>query len=229
MVRWSDMGAPRDGPLRARPEPAPGARRWRRCSSRSRCGSSRASRRDAARTLHRLRPAALLAPPALPFALLVPLVLGLWGVYWFQVDRGCEGRRAKKRGQGLLAAEPGHLEGRAPAGDLAGVDLDLELEPARSAFRVDRHVPAGEPRRDAAGAVPADQRPPLEDARLDAGRRSAYEPEDRAGLYVFTPPRPLAAGRRAAARVPLPRHASPTASPRTAAGRRSSSCRAAWC
>ena len=146
---------------------------------------------DATRTLHRLRPAAL-ARAALPFAPLILAVLALWGVLWFQVERGWEGRRAKKLAKDYWRQNAATWRDAAlPA--LAGVDLEVDLEPARRAFRV-----AGTYALVNLDAAPLARFPVTSGFHWDSLAWTvdgdSCGPEHRSGLYVFTPARPLAAG-----------------------------------
>lgn len=146
---------------------------------------------DATRALHGLRPAAL-ARSALRFAPLVVVPLALWGVLWFQVEQGWEGRRAKKLARDYWRQNVATWrEAALPA--LAGVELDLDLDPARRAFRV-----AGTYALANLDAAPLARFPVTSGFHWDSLAWTLdgdpCRPEDRAGLHVFTPARPLATG-----------------------------------
>ncbi len=147
--------------------------------------------RDAARTAHRLRPAALLrgTVPLLPFAV-VPLAAGI--ALFVMVDGGFQGGRARKQEKDYWRRNVATWRGaRNPR--LADVDLRLELEPARHRFRSE-------------GIYTLVNREPvaLRQVALTRGLHwektawtldgRACSPDDRVGLVVFTPERPLAPG-----------------------------------
>jgi ABC-2 type transport system permease protein len=143
---------------------------------------------DAARIVHRLRPAPLLGQGLrlLPFVV-VPAALGGW-LYGAVVD-GFQGARARERDKDYWRENVSTWRD-APEPSIAAVDIDLELEPSRHWFgssgTYDLYNPDPEP---------------LARFALTGGEHwenvkwtfngEPYEPDDRSRLYVFTPPRPL--------------------------------------
>ncbi|MCY1040496.1 M1 family aminopeptidase [Corallococcus sp. bb12-1] len=147
--------------------------------------------RDSVTVLEALRPSGLargvwrLGP-----YLVVPVVaLVAVGVL---VGQGHQGAAAKKRAKEYWQRNLATWKG-APQPSLAAVDLDLDLEPAEGAFRmkgtytmINRHA---EPlARFALSGGDA-----WTDVRWTVDGKDAA-PEDRSGLYVFTPSAPLAPG-----------------------------------
>ena len=147
--------------------------------------------RDASRTGHRLRPAALLrgALGLLPFAV-VPLAAGV--ALFTLVDGGFQGGALRKKEQDYWRRNLATWrDARSPR--LTDVDLRLDLEPARRRFRTE-------------GRYTLVNREPvaLRQVALTRGLHwektawaldgRAITPEDRLGLVVFTPGRPLAPG-----------------------------------
>ncbi len=146
---------------------------------------------DATRVVQRLRPSALgrTMLGLSPF-ILVPLIAGT--VLYFTVQEGFQGAATRKRQkdywkQNLLTWN------RAPLPSLAGVDLDVTLEPARRWYRVSGHYVLTNPHPE-----------PLPQLPLTAGQQwdslswtldgKPYQPDDRSRLCVFTPTQPLAHG-----------------------------------
>ena len=148
---------------------------------------------DAIATLHRAAPrqigrAALrLAPIAL-----LPLVCGV--SLWLAVQGGFQGEADEKKGRDYWKKNLATwLDAPQPA--LARVDLDLRFEPERRWFR-----------NQGTYELINDREAPLARFALTGGRHwkdvkwtlngKPYEPDDRAGLYVFTPPGPFPPGGR---------------------------------
>jgi len=90
--------------------------------------------RDATRLVHALRPGALLesAVPVAPL-LLLPLVLGT--LLAFRVHDGYQGAVAKKQARDYWKKNIETWK-RVPAPELAGVDMDIDLDPARTGLKV---------------------------------------------------------------------------------------------
>jgi ABC-2 type transport system permease protein len=148
---------------------------------------------DSIATLNRLAPhqlgrAALrLAPVAL-----VPFLCGV--ALWLAVQDGFQGKTYEKKARDYWKKNLATwLDEPQPA--LAHVDLDLRFEPERRWFRNqgsyvlvnDREAPL--PRFALTGA------PHWRNVKWTLNGRP-YEPDDRAGLYVFTPPGPFPPGAR---------------------------------
>jgi ABC-2 type transport system permease protein len=141
--------------------------------------------RISARRLSRL--ALGLAPYALVPAV-AAILLGL------AVFHGFQGGEMEKKQRDYWKQNLGTWKD-APQPSLAGVDLDLTLDPARRAFRNRGRY-----------TLVNDRDAPLERFALTGGEHwkdvswtfggKPYKPEDRSGLYVFTPPAPLPPGGR---------------------------------
>lgn len=148
---------------------------------------------DAIHSLNRLRPGPLLrqALRLAPFAL-VPLVAGT--MLWLAVIDGAEGEAMEKKGRDYWKQNLATWKD-APQPAIAGVDLDLRLDPGRHWFH-DR----------GSYVLVNDREVPLRSFALTGGfhwekvrwtmEGQPYEPENRSGLYVFTPQAPLAPGGR---------------------------------
>ena len=146
---------------------------------------------DATRIVQRLQPAALgrtilgLTPIAL-----LPLVAGT--MLYFQIQDGFQGKRMEKLQHDYWKQNVSTWsDARLPS--LAGVELDVTLEPAKRWYRVSgRYVLTN----------PHDK--PLRQLPLTMGfnwdsvswtmNGAPYKPEDRSHLEVFTPAEPLAPG-----------------------------------
>ncbi|HZF11729.1 MAG TPA: M1 family aminopeptidase, partial [Thermoanaerobaculia bacterium] len=124
-----------------------------------------------------------------PWAIL-PLVAATW--LGLAVFHGYEGSVMEKKGRDYWKKNLATWKD-APNPALAAVDLDLELDPARHWLR-DR----------GSYDLVNDKAAPLAQFALTGGfdwrqvhwtlDGRSYQPDDRAGLYVFTPPRPLPPG-----------------------------------
>lgn len=148
---------------------------------------------DAIGTVHRLYPRELgrqtlrLAPYAA-----VPLVAGV--VLWLAVMNGYQGEAIRKQGKDYWKQNLGTWKD-APQPALAGVDLALDLEPARRFLHTRGSY-----------VLLNDRDEPLSRFALTGGFHwqkvrwtldgKPYKPEDRTNLWVFTPPRRFAPGDR---------------------------------
>lgn len=150
---------------------------------------------DAIGVFNRARPAVFLRR-ALRFApaLLVPLVTGT--MLYLAVYEGFQGEKAKKLARDYWRQNLGTWKD-APMPALAGVDLAVELEPENRFLKSQGTY------------VLLNDRPaPLARFALTGGPHwkkvawtingKAYEPENRSGLYVFTPPGGLSPGQKLA-------------------------------
>jgi ABC-2 type transport system permease protein len=149
---------------------------------------------DPTRTLHRMRPQALLFTGLrlAPWAL-VPFVVGTW--LGLEVSWGHEGAAARKQAKDYWRKNLATYHD-AERPDLTHVDLDLELFPETSRYRVTGTYNL---------VNPADR--PLREILLTGGLHweklswtfdeKPFTPTDRARLYVFKVPRPLVHGQSA--------------------------------
>ncbi len=149
---------------------------------------------DPTRMMHRLRPQALLATGLrlAPWALL-PFVAGTWLA--LEIGWGHEGAVAKRQAKDYWRKNLNTYHD-APQPDLTHVDLELELFPATSRYRVTGTYDL---------VNPHDR--PLREILLTGGLHweqiswtldgKPSTPSDRARLYVFTLPAPLAHGQPA--------------------------------
>ncbi|MHC4947710.1 MAG: ABC transporter permease/M1 family aminopeptidase, partial [Planctomycetota bacterium] len=144
---------------------------------------------DAARVAHRLRPRALLrhALWIVPFAV-VPAALGSY--LWVEVLDGFQGDRMDKRAKDYWRKNIATWRD-APLAAIAAVDIDLELDPPRRWFRTDGTYRLVNRNDEVLAQVPLTAGSHWEDLAWTMNGEP-YEPEDRAGLHVFTPPAPLA-------------------------------------
>jgi ABC-2 type transport system permease protein len=156
----------------------------------------RASRRrepDAIGTLHRLAPAPLArqAWRLAPFAA-APLVAGaLLGVAMLH---GFEGGETRKRQKDYWKQNLGTWKD-SPIPALAAVDLDVTLEPERRWFHTRGSYRLWNDRDAALPRFALTAGPHWRKVTWTLDGRP-YKPEDRTGLYVIAPPRPLAPGGR---------------------------------
>jgi ABC-type transport system involved in multi-copper enzyme maturation permease subunit len=154
---------------------------------------SRRRESDAIGTLHRLapRPLARQALRLAPFAA-VPLVAGT--LLWAAVLQGFEGKVTEKRQKDYWKQNLGTWK-ESPIPAIEAIDLDVTLEPerrwfhTRGAYRLWNDRAAALPR----FAITAGPHWRKVTWTLDG---KPYKPEDRTGLYVIAPPRPLAPGGR---------------------------------
>jgi ABC-2 type transport system permease protein len=146
---------------------------------------------DASGTLHRLSPgplarrAARLAPLAA-----VPLVLGT--MLWLTVRNGFEGEAAKKKAHDYWKQNLATWLG-APQPSMAGVDLDLRFAPARRWFHNHGSYDLINDRDKPLSRFALTGGPHWKNAKWTLDGK-AWKPEDRSGLWVFTPPVPLPPG-----------------------------------
>ncbi|HEX2641538.1 MAG TPA: M1 family aminopeptidase, partial [Thermoanaerobaculia bacterium] len=149
---------------------------------------------DAIHTFNRLQPRELgrQAVRLAPFALL-PLVCGV--MLWFAVEDGLQGKAMEKKGHDYWKQNLATWKD-APLPSIAGVDLDLQLDPERSWFH----------NRGSYELINDREEKPLRQIALSGAPHweklrwtlngKPYEPENRSSLYVFTPPAPLALGQK---------------------------------
>lgn len=149
--------------------------------------------RDGVRTLQRLQPWSLVKSSfrLLPYAA-VPLAAGAF--LWLQVFDGFEGDAAKKRQKDFWRKNLATWkDARVP--DLLAVNMDVDLEPARRWMHVKGHYDLRNHHDKELARFSVTGGDRWEKLHWTMDGRD-YEPEDRAGLYVFTPPRALATGDR---------------------------------
>jgi len=146
---------------------------------------------DATRTVHRMRPSALfgslagLAPFALvPLACMTALVV--------MVHQGDDGALARKKFKDYWKKNVATYRDY-PAPALAAVDADLDLTPSRREFGIQGTYHLVNPHAAPLEKVLLTGSPFWKDVRWTVNGDSA-KPENRAGLYVFTPTHPLATG-----------------------------------
>jgi ABC-2 type transport system permease protein len=148
---------------------------------------------DTIATFHRFAPRQLgrtvlrLSP-----LILLPLVLGT--LLWRTVENGFQGEEIEKKGRDYWKKNLATWKD-APQPALARAELDLRFEPERRWFR-----------NQGTYELINDREEPLQRFALTAGfhwkdvtwtlNGKPYEPEDRAGLWVFTPPGPFPPGAR---------------------------------
>lgn len=149
---------------------------------------------DAIHTLNRLQPPQLrrLAMRLAPFAIL-PLGCGV--LLWLAVENGLQGKTMEKKGRDYWKQNLATWRD-APLPSIAGVDLDLQLDPQRSWFH----------NRGSFELINDREEKPLRQIALSGAPHweklrwtlngKPYEPENRSHLYVFTPPAPLALGQK---------------------------------
>jgi ABC-2 type transport system permease protein len=148
---------------------------------------------DAIATLHRAAPRQIgqafvrLAPVAL-----VPLVCG--AALWLEVQNGFQGEAFEKKGRDYWKQNLATwLDAPQPA--LAHVDLDLRFEPERRWFRNQGTYELINDREAPLARFALTGGPHWENLKWTLNGRP-YEPDNRAGLYVFTPPGPFPPGAR---------------------------------
>ena len=148
---------------------------------------------DSIATLNRLAPRQL-GRTALRLSPVAAVPLLCCAVLWWTVQDGFEGKSIEKKGRDYWKKNLATwLEAPQPA--LARADLDLQFKPESRWFRNqgtyelvnDREEPL--PRFAMTGA------PHWKDVKWTLNGKP-YEPDDRAGLYVFTPPGPFPPGGR---------------------------------
>jgi ABC-type transport system involved in multi-copper enzyme maturation permease subunit len=146
---------------------------------------------DAARVFHRLRPASL-RRGAIRFApfLVAPIVLGVW--LYRDVESGFQGDEMKKKGKDYWAKNIQTWKD-APKPAIVDVVLDFDLHPPQRSFRsVGTYTLVNDldkPLRQ----IPVTRGPHYENLAWTLDGEDV-KPDDRAGLCVFTPKKPLAPG-----------------------------------
>ncbi len=147
---------------------------------------------DATRVIHRLAPRALFRSTLrLSPWLVVPLFAGAWLA--LEVSWGHDGGAAKKQEKDYWRKNMAtYRDAKVP--DLMHVVLDLDLFPERSGYHVSGKYDL---------INPADR--PLDEVLLTGATHweklswtmndKPYSPKNNAGLYLFTPPEPLAPGK----------------------------------
>jgi ABC-type transport system involved in multi-copper enzyme maturation permease subunit len=148
---------------------------------------------DSIATLNRLSPRQLgrtalrLSPVAL-----VPFLCG--AALWWTVQEGFEGKAIEKKGRDYRKKNLATwLDAPQPA--LAHVDLDLRFEPERRWFRNHGSYELINDRDALLPRFALTGGPHWKDVKWTLNGRP-YTPDDRAGLYVFTPPDPFPPGAR---------------------------------
>jgi hypothetical protein len=147
---------------------------------------------DATRVVHRLSPRSLLLSSLrlAPWAF-IPLFLVIWLA--LEVSWGYEGGAAEKKEKDYWRKNVAtFVDAKVP--DIKHVTLDLELFPERSRYRVKGSYDLINP-----------AEPPLAEILLTAGphwekpawtmNAEPVSPTNRAGLFIFSPPEPLAPGK----------------------------------
>ena len=145
---------------------------------------------DATRILHRLRPRALLRGGLrlLPFAVL-PVFLG--SLLFFGGRDGDQGPDAEEAGKDYWRRNVATwTDFRMPS--VSHVEVDVELDPPARTASVSGAYTFVNHRDHAYPELPVTARPSAPIAWTLDGE--PYEPDDRAGLFVFTPEEPLAPG-----------------------------------
>ncbi len=149
---------------------------------------------DAIHSLHRLQPRELgrQALRIAPFAAL-PLICGV--MLWLAVVDGLEGKTMEKKGKDYWKQNLATWKD-APMPSVAGVDLDLQLDPQRHWFRNrGSYLLINDREEKPLRQIALSGAPHWEKLRWTLNGKP-YEPENRSLLYVFTPPKPLALGEK---------------------------------
>jgi ABC-type transport system involved in multi-copper enzyme maturation permease subunit len=146
---------------------------------------------DAARIVHRLRPIAFLFTGLrlLPYALL-PLGAGL--VLYMAVFNGMDGGYMKKAQKDYWRKNLATWKD-APLPAIKAVNIDCDLEPEKSSFRVEGNFILLNHRDKPLAQIPITSGPNWQNLGWTMNG-SRYEPEFRAHLHIFTPPQALAPG-----------------------------------
>jgi len=146
---------------------------------------------DAAGIARRLRPDALLRSAFwLVPAAIVPVAAGV--VLWSQVDRGFQGTQAKKLRKDYWRKNLATFRD-GPLPDISAVDIDLTLDPARGRLKVSGTYDLVNNREKPLAQVPLSGGLHWESPSWTLDGKD-YRPDNRSGLYVFTPPSPLPTG-----------------------------------
>lgn len=150
--------------------------------------------RDATATLDRLRPRRLSrgALRLAPFALMPLLIGGFLGI---QVRTGFEGEAAEERAEEYWRQNVATWSRVAPP-EVTRIDLKLDLEPSERRMRVEGSYAVINSTGEPMPGLPFTVGASFEKVfwTLDG---KPVTPDDRAGLHVLTPPRPLAPGETA--------------------------------
>lgn len=146
---------------------------------------------DAIRVMHRLRPAALrrAALGVAPFAL-VPIVAG--GALFAAVQDGYQGAASQKLDKDYWAKNV-MTWAHVPLPSLAGVDLDVTLEPAKRSYEVHGTYAITNPHAESLRQIPLSINRRWEHVTWTLDGKPVT-PDDRSGLCVFTPAQPLRHG-----------------------------------
>jgi ABC-type transport system involved in multi-copper enzyme maturation permease subunit len=146
---------------------------------------------DASSTLQRLQPMSFFrGVRRLSPYLAAPLVLGIW--LYADVQAGFQGDAMDKKAKDYWRKNIGTWRD-APLPAISNVKLDLELDPARRWFKADGEYTLVNDRAEPLRQIPVTPGVHFENVEwlLDGEK---VEPENRAGLCVFTPAHPLAPG-----------------------------------
>ena len=191
-VRWSDLG-PFEMDRRALVLSRLGALGLAACFAAVAVYASRRREIDALGAWNRMQPRAWAraARRLAPFAV-APLVAG--SLLWMAVLGGFEGETTKKRQKDYWKQNLGTWKD-APIPALAAVDLDVTLEPERRWFHSRGTYRLWNDRAADLARFALTGGPHWRDVAWTLDGRP-YKPEDRTGLYVIAPPRPLAPGGR---------------------------------
>ncbi len=146
---------------------------------------------DATRIVHRLRPAALRRPLVqLGLVALPAIVLGV--ILYSGVADGFQSETAQKWGKDYWRKNHATwLDAKLPA--ISDVVVDLEVMPEDRSFEVEGTYLLHNHREEPLAKIPLTSGPHWRDVTWTLNGQD-FEPEDRAGLYVFAPPEPLAPG-----------------------------------
>lgn len=143
---------------------------------------------DAAATVQRLRPGPFLrsALRLLPFAV-VPLVAG--GILWARVDRGFQGNATKKLAKDYWRKNLATYDDW-PLPDITAVDIAVDLDPALGRLRVEGTYDLVNNHEKPMVQIPVTGGLHWESPKWTLDGKDA-SPDNRSGLYVFTPATPL--------------------------------------
>ena len=148
---------------------------------------------DAVRTFHRLspRPLGRFALRLVPYAV-VPGVAAFW--LWVAVSHGFEGKILEKRMKDYWKQNLATWKD-APLPSLSAVDLDVDLDPRTRGFKMKGSYELTNLLDAPLARFPLTGGPHWKNVHWTMDGNEA-KPDDRTGLYVFTPARPLANGDR---------------------------------
>jgi hypothetical protein len=146
---------------------------------------------DQMRVLFRLRPAPLLKTGLLLMPLAaVPIALGV--TLQRGINAGPQGARVEEWAKDYWRRNHATWLD-APLPDLARSDINLEVEPGKRWFHTRGSFELRNGTEQPLARIPLTGGPHWQEPRWTLNGE-AYEPEDRQGLYLFTPPQPLAPG-----------------------------------